>query len=580
MKLEWDLTHFFKDEEEYRKKLAKMDQLLLDYETKIETCLENKESFEEVLSLHLNVNEQLEKFYCYAKRHTDLDAYDAKWVEQFNRALTLKDHVDKINQQYFSYVKNHEDFVLELLKEKDLSMHQLYIERILERKRLETKENIKEEESHIDSVLRSLPFTYRKILENEVYPKIKNEEGKKETTKYTFLSKNRELRKKSYQSSKKVMKKSNDILASFLDMKISSTVLFSSLEGFPNALARSIFNDELPYTVVERLLDKVKEQVDINHQYIYTLKEFLDYDTFFTYDLAYPIVHEEQTYPIKDAYSIILRALKPLGEDYQEGIKKAFHEGWIDLYPKKGKRADSVSMITFTGVPYLLLNYKEDLFSLRSLIHELGHSIHSYYAKNHQPFEYFEYNLFIAEISSMVNEEFLYDDLLSHALNIEEKLSILKRQTMAYRNSLFSNSILANFERDMYQEKEKGKLLTANDFNTCYLKYVQLFYGDEVTLKEDDSYDWQRISQFFLNQPFYIWKYVMDRLIAIYVFTRIKEDISYLEKYKSFLKAGNSMKTLDLLQLLEIDIESFNFFDQAIEHVRKMMNLYQELLKK
>lgn len=576
MKTNWDLTYLCENMETALKIEEELKKRLKNFQKSYQDTFKDYDHFEKVIQDHLKINELLERVYCYYKRHVDLNRNDQKMQENFNRALDFYDQIQLANQRYIDFLYDQKEKTYEFLKQPTLSFHALYIERFFDLKKYHVSEEIKKRESEIDFVIRSLPLTYRYFQEEGMhYEEIEDEDGIFKKAKNTFITQDREIRKKSYEASRKARKEVNYVFGSLLDMKTSSVYLKAELAGFSDPLAKTLQIEEVPSNFVDVLLEKIKGYSKINHDYVHTMKNYFQLDAFYTYDLSCPLQIENKKYSLDEARKIITNALKPFGDEHIDILNKAFDEGWGDFYAKKGKRTDSVSMITYAGVPYFTLNYKDDFFSMRSLCHELGHSIHSYYAKA-QPYEYFEYNLFIAEIASLVHEEFLYDYLYQTE---ENKVSILRDMLVSYRNSLFAQSILSCFEKDVYEEKKQRKTLDAAFFNECYLKNEKLFYGDDLILTEMDGYDWQHVPQFFLNQPFYMWKYTVDRLIAIYVHKKLTEDPSFMGQYKEFLRKGNSLRTKELLAILGIDLENPSFIDEAFEVVEEKMNEFKNLLK-
>jgi len=581
MKFEWDLTHIFKNDEEAKKVEEKLNELIPSFLEKLEYYFIDEDKFLEGILNSLKINEYLEQIYCYYKRFIDIDSNDEKKKEDFNRVVSnFYQRVDDINNKFYNLSIKNQEKINEFLKDEKLKKHKLYVERIL----LQNKHALSDEQiesfKNIKDITLSIPMTYRRIIEKEIkFPKIKDEFGNLKEARRVFISKDRKVRKKSYEASRKALYTHNSHVSTLYDMKISEISLLSKMQGFERVEDKNAIQSELPLTIRKNLLNKIVDNISISHKYIDIRKKIANLEKFYVYDLAIPFLNIDKKYDINDAIYNIKESLKPLGDDYLKRIDYAFSDGWVDLYPKTGKRFDSASMITYAGVPYLTLNYKDDFFSMRCLTHELGHSIHSNYAKENNDFEYFEYNLFIAEISSAVNEQFLFDYLKNNAKTKEEKDYILKEQISYYQNGIFNQTLLSLFEEEMYEEKSKGKVLEPNTFNEAYLKYQHLIYGDSIILNKKDSYDWITIAQFILNEPFYIWKYALDKCIALYIFKHLKSDSNYLNKYIKFLRAGYSMKTEDLLKIIDIDLNVLSFVDEALEEYRKLLEELENSIK-
>lgn len=581
MKTSWDLTHLFKDvslaleaEEELNKKI---DTFLNEYEI----CLKNIDDFIEVLKLNLEINELLERVYCYYKRHIDINSKDSNMKENFNRALELLDQVDKCNQNYYAILYENEILVRQFMEDEKLKFYSLYFERIFDKKEYVIDSNKQEDISNINKLTNNIPSLYRHIIEDDIkYEMLMDEDGKEKKCSHTFTSKNREIRKQSYLKSRKSMKQFNYTLGFLFNLHAKAIISKAKIEGYNNPLEKVLINDELPLDFVEKVHNNVLNFVDVNHKYVKLMKEELGYSDFYVYDFSCPTLEYKKEYSLDEALQILKKIFNIFGKEYTKFIDQVFDEGWCDLYPKNGKRTDSVSMVVYSGVPYLLVNYKDDFNSLRCLCHELGHTIHSALAKQNQNFVYFEYNLFVAEISSLVNEELLYSYLIENSEDDGERLYFLKRRLFYHRNSLFGQMNYSLFEKEVYDEIIKGKNLDATEINNIYLKYEKTLFGDDLILTEDDSYDWQNVTQFFVNEPFYMWKYTVDRSIAMHVHKLLKEDKKFVFEYMNFLRSGNSMKTTDLLKILRINLDEMNFITNAYTELEKEINQLKEKVKK
>lgn len=578
MKYEWDLTHIFKSDTEAKNREGELNKLIDEFSSNINKYVLNSDNFLEGILLHLKINEYLEQVYCYYRRYIDLNSNDLDKKENFNRIFKVKNKVDFINQQFFDLIVENIEQINKYLDIPKLQKHKLYINRIYDRnKNGKEKESLKE---NIKNITSSIDLIYRRIIEKEIkFPKIKDEFGNKKEARRTFVSNNRDIRKKSYKFSRKALYNHISHISTLYDIKIKENILLSSIQGFNSPEDKNSLESELPHSLRKQFLNKIVENISVSHMYSSLRKKISMLDKFYVYDFAAPIFNFNKKYELEEALVIIKNSLNILGEEYIEKIDNAFLNGWIDIYPKEGKRFDSVSMITYCGVPYATLNYRDDFFSMRCLIHELGHSIHSSYAKENNDFEYFEYNLFVAEISSFVNEQLLFDYLKGNAKTEEEKRFILRENISYYQNGIFFQILLSLFEDDMYEKRKNDKVLEPNDFNASYLKYQKIIYGNDINFIKEDSYDWILVPHFILNEPFYIWKYALDKCIALYIVKKLKEDSGYLNKYLNFLKAGNSMVTIDLLNIIDVDLNDLSFVDEAIIEYKELLNELESIIK-
>lgn len=581
MKTNWDLTHLFKNVALAEKAEKELNKKIETFLNEYKRCLDNIDDFTQILNLNLEINELLERVYCYYKRHIDINSQDSFMKEKFNGALEILEKVDRCNQTYYGILYENEDLARKFIENENLEFYNLYFERIFDKKQYVLNLKQQDDISSLNKIVRGIPGVYRHIIEDDIqYEMLQDEDGTEKKCKNTFASQNREIRKQSYLKSRKSRKQFNYTLGFLFNLHAKSVISKARIEGYNNPLEKVLIHDELPLDFVTKVHDNVLKYVDVNHKYIKLIKDELGYEDFYAYDLSCPTVEYKKEYCLNEAVAILKNVLSVFGEEYTKIIDQVFNEGWCDIYSKTGKRTDSVSMIAYSGVPYLLVNYKDDFNSLRCLCHELGHTIHSALAKQKQKFVYFEYNLFVAEISSLVNEELLYSYLIEKAESEEEKLYYLRQRVFFHRNSLFGQMNYSLFEKEVYDEILNGKDLDATEINNIYLKYEKMLFGEEIILTEDDSYDWQNVTQFFVNEPFYMWKYTVARSIAMHVHKLLKEDKMFVSEYMSFLKSGNSMKTTDLLKVLRINLDEMNFMTNAYNQLKQEIEEIKEITKR
>ena len=286
------------------------------------------------------------------------------------------------------------------------------------------------------------------------------------------------------------------------------------------------------------------------------------------YDLYVPLTENfDMEIPYEKAQEIILEALKPLGEEYLENVKKAFSEGWIDVYGNEGKQGGAYSWGSYDSKSYILMSYKDDLNSLFTLIHEMGHSMHSYYSKNNQPYLYSGYKIFVAEVASTLNELLLINYLLKNASSKQEKIYLLNYYLEQFRTTVYRQTMFAEFEKICHGKVENGEPLTAEDFNNIYYDLNKKYYGESCEVNEDIALEWARIPHFYSN--FYVYKYATGFSAASALSKQILEEgDSAVDRYKEFLKSGGSEFPLDQLRKAGVDMEKKEAVDEAL-HVFK-----------
>ena len=271
-----------------------------------------------------------------------------------------------------------------------------------------------------------------------------------------------------------------------------------------------------------------------------------------------------KNYTFNEAKETVLEALSVLGDDYIRNLNKAFDERWIDIYNNKGKRTGAYSSGFYDTKPYLLLNFEGNYNDVTTLAHELGHSMHTYYSCNNQPYNLSSYNIFVAEVASTVNELLLVKYLLKRSEKKEEQLFLLNKLLELYKGTIYRQVMFAEFERDMHHAVEQGEVLTYDYLNENYYKLVQKYFGKNVVCDKLIENEWMRIPHFYYN--FYVYKYAIGLSCA----TKIVDDIlsgkeNAIENYLSFLKTGGSMYPAEELKIANIDIHDKNLYLNAIK---------------
>ena len=274
---------------------------------------------------------------------------------------------------------------------------------------------------------------------------------------------------------------------------------------------------------------------------------------------------------------MIINTLNVLGDDYISKINRAFDEKWIDYLPNKGKRSGAYSSGGYGTNAFILTNFTGNYHDVSTLIHELGHSMHTTYSCEAQDIIYSNYPIFVAEVASTTNELLLAKYMLKNSKNKNEKLSILQQLLQLYASTMLRQTMFAEFERDAYSLKEQDKPLTHEILEDMYLKINKSYFGKNVILDDELKYEWSRIPHFYYN--FYVYKYATSLAASTYISKRILEDDSFKEKYIKFLSSGSSMDPLDELKLVDVDLtkkevinEAMNVFNEYIEEYKKIKN--------
>ena len=329
---------------------------------------------------------------------------------------------------------------------------------------------------------------------------------------------------------------------------------YAQSRKYSSARAMYLADSNVPESVYDNLLSAVHEALPMMYRYVAIRKKVLGVDKLHMYDVYTPIVAaQNQTYEFEQAKQMVLEALKPMGEDYLSHAREGLENRWIDIYPNKGKKGGAYSWGCYDSQPFILLNYTKNLDSVFTLIHEMGHSIHSYYSRTAQDYAYSDYKIFVAEVASTCNECLLMHDLLEKTTDKEQRKYLLNHYLDSFKGTLFRQTMFAEFEKNAHEYCAQGKPLTAEALSQMYLELNQKYFGPDMEKDEEIAYEWMRIPHFYT--PFYVYQYATGYSAAVALTAKIlKEGKPAVDAYMSFLKGGESKDPIDLLKMAGVDM--------------------------
>lgn len=397
---------------------------------------------------------------------------------------------------------------------------------------------------------------------------------------YTILlrSSDRTLRKSAFETLYEVFGQHKNTLAATLAAQAKQLRFFSQARKYPSALAAALDATEVPEEVYHNLIAAVRENLPKMYRYVGLRKKLLGVEELHCYDLYAEIVGDvELKYTFEEAKEIALKALAPLGSDYTALLEKGFRERWIDVYENAGKRSGAYSAGAQVH-PYVLLNFHGTLNDVFTLVHEMGHAIHSYLSNHHQPVVYSNYVIFVAEVASTCNEALLMEYLLQVTTDQKERAYLINYFLEQFRTTLYRQTMFAEFEEQINQLAQQGQGITAE---VCCDRYRQLnadYFGPELTLDPEIALEWARIPHFYYN--YYVYQYATGYAAAIALSRRIlKEGQPAVADYLGFLKGGNSKPPIALLQSAGVDMSTAAPIQQALALFDELIGQMEALLK-
>ncbi len=584
----WNLEAIYKNidiyNEEYQTVLEDIKKLEV-YENKI---LDSDDNLYMTLFLSIEIERKLNKLGNYAYRKNDQDVSNQE-------TQTLKGDIDRL----YSLYNEKTAFVIPEILKGDWSLIQKYIgknsklenfslqlERIF-RKKEYTLSNDEEKilaalsvplnsSSDIAGIVRNSELQFGFILdENGNKVEINNE-----NLSIYLRNPERRVRKDAFESIYSTYRKNIQTLAASLNGDINSRSIVNRLRGFKSSKEASLFSNRVNPKVYDILVKTINDRMDTIYNYFKLIRDTLKLsdNDFSIYDTYINLTEGPvKSYSFDEAKEIVLDVVSVFGDDYVNTVERAFNERWIDIYPNKGKRGGAYSSGSYDTYPYILLNFQGDYHDVSTLIHELGHSMHTYYSNRENLPQYSDYKIFVAEVASNVNEMLLSYHMLEKATTNEEKKYILSEMMSMFKATMYRQTMFSEFEEMMYSECEKGTYLTSKVLCDKYYDLNKKYYGDGVVVNEEIKYEWARVPHFYYN--FYTYQYATGLASACYIVDRIRNgEETAVDDYLKFLKSGDSMDPLEELKLAGVDLLDPDVINQAIDMFDDLIKKFRELL--
>ncbi len=396
-----------------------------------------------------------------------------------------------------------------------------------------------------------------------------------------YSSTDRSYRERVYKATYVPYRELKNTFATFFNGRIKTRLIEADVRHYKSPIEAALETDNIPVSVYENLIATVRKNVKTLHRWAALKKKALGLAEFHPYDCyatLFPSVQKE--YDFQTAKNIVLEALKPLGEEYINAVKKAFDNRWIDVYETKNKRSGAYSNSCACGIhPIILLNWNGTLDDVFTLAHEMGHNMHSYFTEQHQPFHYSNYCIFVAEVASTTNEALLLDYMITHSDSKEEKMSLIEKFLNNAQSTFYRQSRFADFEMRVHQAAMDGTYYTADELTKLFKEQYEEYWGPAMTCDEEEGYSWARIPHLF-KYDFYVYQYATGFAAAQSLSQQIiKEGKPAIDRYlKNFLYAGNSVYAIDALKGAGVDMSSPKPIEETIDKMNKYIDMLEQLM--
>ncbi|MDP8208404.1 MAG: oligoendopeptidase F [Candidatus Electryonea clarkiae] len=583
----WNLQDIFPSVEAFNGEFAQVETLLPKIEEHKGHLGESADRLADGIEAMFDLYERSSELSVYAGQnyHTDTNNSDAR--ELYNRFNSLSARID----QALSFIDPEiaqipTEMMNEYLKNKRVKEFDHYIDDILR-----NKEHIRSAE--VEEVLASVgllsraPFeAYSSMVYTDVkWPKITDENGEEATVSpalyYSFVSKkDRRVRRDAALGLFGTYTDYANTFASTYGGHVQKDIFFARNRGYERSIDKKMFEVNVPYSVIETLVNTVHDNFGLIHRYAGLREEILGIDEFHVYDLYVPLVEEgEIKVTYDEGYKIALEFWKETyGKEYFEVGKQAFGERWVDVYASKGKRGGAYSWGSYNSHPYMLLNWGGTMEDVFTLVHEMGHSIHSYMANKNQAFHNSDYSLFVAEVAAVASEALFLDYMLERAKTDEEKLSLLNMYMGNITGTFLRQIFFHEFEENAHEMAEANEPLTKETLGDMYGNLWKDYYGPELVLDDEFKAGWARIPHFY--RTFYVWVYASSFAAGEAIAQRFREgDKKAVDDYISMLKLGGSVYPMDALKTAGVDMNNPDVIKTVMVRYEETLNQMEKMLK-
>ena len=592
IKCEWDLSIIYKDEKAFLADFEKASKLIKSFAKHEKTMTRGARELYATLSDYVEIDGIIERLWQYAFLNFSLDTSNNSYQAMTGKMQTLATKAGEASWFVEPYLLKLERSVIDgwFSEHPELERFRRMIEKILRKKPYILSDDGEKIMSKMQDAL-GTHDDIRSIFSNSDlrFGKIRNEEGKlvelTDTNYVTWLmSKSRKVRQSAFKTIYKTYAQFANTYATMYNGRVRESVTLAKVRGYKDSLTASTFRDEVTPDIYNNLISTVRTGLPSLYEYYELKRRILGVERLHLYDIYTPLVESfEKKYTYEESVDEVLKTVSAYGSEYYEALRSGLCEkGWVDVYPKKGKRSGAFSSGCPGTEPYILMNFNGEYDDVATLAHEAGHSMHTYYSTKANEPHNSGYTLFVAEVASTVNELLLAHRKLAECKNDDEKLYILNNLIETYKGTLFRQTMFAEFEKEMHAISASDETLTAEVIKKSYYKLVKKYFGSGVVCDKEIALEWARVPHFY--RCFYVYKYATCISAASAIVKRIEtEGESYVNKYIDFLRCGDSRSPLESLLVAGIDMTdpavvkcALDDFDQSLKQFKE---IYENKIK-
>lgn len=583
-RLKWDTSSIYTDDEGFYKDIEEVKNLvarLKEFKGKLTSDLE---TFKEYLKLNEEFERKMEKAYVYSSLRNDEDTTVSKYQEMSqvaeNTYVYAASELSFISPEILS---TDEKVINSYLEDEEISYLKHYFEDMFR-----AKDHVLDEKSEAILAafgkLKNNPQNTYMIFNNAdlSFPSVQKDGEEIKITNANFVTlqedSNRDFRREVYEKYYETYRQYSNTLASTIDGEFTAHNVEAKLRGYKSARQMSLSANNIPEEIYDNLLEVIHDNADIHRDYTTLRKEYLGVDDLGFHDIYVPLVEDyDRQIEFDEAKEIVLEAIKPLGEEYVKVAREGFEKRWFDVMPNEGKRSGAYSSGSYDTQPFILLNHTNSINDLFTIVHELGHSMHSYYTRREQPYYYGSYSIFLAEIASTTNELLLLDYMLEHSQSEAETKYLLNYFVNQFKSTVFRQTMFAEFEHKVNKLVENAEPIPAERLHAIYKELNEDLFGRDIEVDDYIAAEWARIPHFYMF--YYVFQYATGFMSAVALSQKILQGTDAdREAYLGFLKAGESEYPIEVLKKAGVDMTNKEAMESAMEVARKAMKDLREAI--
>lgn len=583
-RLKWDTSSIYTDDEGFYKDIEEVKNLvarLKEFKGKLTSDLE---TFKEYLKLNEEFERKMEKAYVYSSLRNDEDTTVSKYQEMSqvaeNTYVYAASELSFISPEILS---TDEKIINSYLEDEEISYLKHYFEDMFR-----AKDHVLDEKSEAILAafgkLKNNPQNTYMIFNNAdlSFPSVKKDGEEIKITNANFVTlqedPNRDFRREVYEKYYETYRQYSNTLASTIDGEFTAHNVEAKLRGYKSAREMSLSANNIPEEIYDNLLEVIHDNADIHRDYTTLRKEYLGVDDLGFHDIYVPLVEDyDRQIEFDEAKEIVLEAIKPLGEEYVKVAREGFEKRWFDVMPNEGKRSGAYSSGSYDTQPFILLNHTNSINDIFTIVHELGHSMHSYYTRREQPYYYGSYSIFLAEIASTTNELLLLDYMLEHSQSEVETKYLLNYFVNQFKSTVFRQTMFAEFEHKVNKLVENAEPIPAERVHAIYKELNEDLFGKDIEVDDYIAAEWARIPHFYMF--YYVFQYATGFMSAVALSQKILHGTDAdREAYLGFLKAGESEYPIEVLKKAGVDMTNKTAMESAMDVARKAMKDLREAI--